>query len=493
MSLARKQKLMIGMIIMALLILIWQVSQLAQSKSGETSSAATLPQSVKKVSDTDNNSASSSNTTVPAITTGVDSPNDPGVNGSDNGQYNADNYNSDATLNAVNNNDTTNASANNTGNTSAASPSNKQNLGSTVQNGNNSIVVANDPKVIVNQQKYLQLVAQYQIAQLQKMIAEDEEEIAIARNHAARAMAETARITHANYFSTLSTVMPQSINHDYQLILTGQQGDFFVATIQKDGNFYDVKVGSKLPGDVRVVSINQNSVLIKDGDVQKLVTFSGISTLGAINSIQTAQANNVAQTAEPSTSGQSSDTGKIDHKPQVQQVSQTTTSGQAAQPQNPSELKSAANSTADKNTHAQTISAPTAGENTSGVANDKMTSAKKDSTVTAPAATTVNNNAAQTKGINSLIMNANPKEYTIQLIADDEMKAIDDYRIKNKLNNQAIPLSVKARGKKLYILVYGQYSTSAAAEEAIKQLPRSALQWHPFIRQIGDVQRGILG
>lgn len=487
MRVQRKQNVMIGMIVLVLLILIWQVSQLVKSESGESSSAATLSDSDKNANLAANNNSPATVTATPAITTDVNATNDPAFN---DGLNNADssNTNNNASVDSANN-----------------SPKSQRTvLGSIVHTDGDAVVVTDDPKVTVNQQKYLQLVAQYQIAQLQRMIAEDEEAIAVARNHAAKAIAETAHINNAQFFSAISSVMPQTINHDYELIFTGQQGNLFAATLQKDGHFYDVRIGTRLPDDTQVVSINQDSVLLKKNNEQKLVTFSGVSNLATANAgqDQTLTQNNTSANADVIAVNVSSNSTQQ----QPKNIGNVNSNFNPAIPVPAAVKKTISVAKAISNNDANDAAVAVAARNDSqvkqlnaGINNHQQIKPKSNVVADATDRSSTGSNTSpsgalgnQTQGINELIINANPNSYTIQLIADNEISAIHEYMQSNKLENQAIPLTTRIHGKNLYILVYGQYQTNDQAAAAIRHLPKSALLWHPFVRKIGDVQRGML-
>jgi|GEM_PF-3469575 len=128
-----------------------------------------------------------------------------------------------------------------------------------------------------NQSAYLRLVNEYQMAQLQRMIAEDNEAIAIAKQNAAKASSETAKLMGGS--SLMSTANnTQTNSNDYQLVYTGQQADnSWSATLKKNGQNLDVLVGSQLPDGSRVLSIDDNGVLLQQGTIKKLVTFSGVT------------------------------------------------------------------------------------------------------------------------------------------------------------------------------------------------------------------------
>lgn len=136
------------------------------------------------------------------------------------------------------------------------------------------------------QTEYLKLVNQYQMAQLQRMIAEDNEAIAVARRNAAQAMSDTTKLAGDGSVPISATSDSSGVS-GYELVYTGQQNDgSWTATLKKDGQTFDVDAGKLMPDGSQVISVDENGVLISqnNGAVKKLVTFSGEVVLGASSS-----------------------------------------------------------------------------------------------------------------------------------------------------------------------------------------------------------------
>lgn len=130
---------------------------------------------------------------------------------------------------------------------------------------------------IMARTEYMRLFNEYQVAQLQRMIAENNEAIAMAKRNAAQAVSDMAK---------LLTGVPQSSKMTnngiatlgYELIFTSQQNDGrWTATLKKHGQSYNIIAGQRLADGSKVVSIDENSVLLtKDSGLSKeLITFSG--------------------------------------------------------------------------------------------------------------------------------------------------------------------------------------------------------------------------
>lgn len=123
------------------------------------------------------------------------------------------------------------------------------------------------------QEEYLRLVREYQMAQIQRMIAEDNQAIALAKQRAAEAMVQTSKLLGNGNV----TVNNNNNNvRGYQLVYTGEQEQGgWTATLKKDNQTFDVMEGKQLPDGFRVESIDENGVVLMQGSVKKLITFSG--------------------------------------------------------------------------------------------------------------------------------------------------------------------------------------------------------------------------
>lgn len=97
----------------------------------------------------------------------------------------------------------------------------------------------------------------------------------------------------------------------------------------------------------------------------------------------------------------------------------------------------------------------------------------------------------QLPGVYHKIMHENPASYTIQLIADSGLYSLYEYMRAYCLGYASVPLHTKHLGKNWYVLIYGQFNSVYQANVALQQFPSSALKWRPFVRKMSDVQRMI--
>ncbi len=231
-----------------------------------------------------------------------------------------------------------------------------------------------------SQSEYLRLVNEYQMAQLQRMIAEDNEAIAIAKRNAIQAGQDTAKIVGGSaddLTAGAAATNTDQNSQDYSLVYTGQQGDGqWTATLKKNGQTFDVVTGGQLPDGFHIQSIDENGVVLTQGTVKKLVTFSGV--MQSANSILTTPPDAPTQTPAPTpttaTSPQSNADGSagptVTSLPPTADAGATDTSDDSGQPAavlpaNPSPAQNPfknGNVVSNSNQAANPIPAPTPGK-----------------------------------------------------------------------------------------------------------------------------------
>lgn len=137
------------------------------------------------------------------------------------------------------------------------------------QQGNNEFKVSTNTN----------LYQEYLTAQIQRLIAENNEAIALAKRNAAQAMKETLAITTPIINSNKSS----HSCFGYELVFTGQQSSgALTASLKRNGKILDVKLGDVIPDGVKVVRIDEAGVSLQRGNIKDLLTFNG--EFGTINS-----------------------------------------------------------------------------------------------------------------------------------------------------------------------------------------------------------------
>jgi len=91
----------------------------------------------------------------------------------------------------------------------------------------------------------------------------------------------------------------------------------------------------------------------------------------------------------------------------------------------------------------------------------------------------------------SWVLNQDSKHYTLQIVAGESLKTIEEFIGEHKLfNNIAFYRSVR-KNKPWYGLIYGVYPHKQAAISAINQLPQKLQRLNPWVRSISSIKKDI--
>ncbi len=319
---------------------------------------------------------------------------------------------------------------------------------------------SSSPEINENQQQYLALVNEYQLVEIQRLIAQDQAAIASARASMAESLSKMnqAGAGNAGGAGALASSIAAANNQpgDYELIYTGQDNGEWSATLKRNGQFNDVTAGSVLPDGDKVLSVDDNGVLIQQGDVKKLVTFNGVTVVN----------NKPAdQYTAPEAAGLQS---------------QFQTPVQTPAPAAKSAIKKESKST-------QTTTQTTTKVTTQDTGPSPVVPAEKPLVLPKVVAT---NALPVVPNVNTRfdITNTNKRYYTIQLVSEADFDAVKAFVAQNGLKNKAQVVKVWRNEKPWYIAVMGEYSNSAAANRAIQKLPLAVCDEGPFARRIQDVR-----
>ncbi|HEV2613704.1 MAG TPA: SPOR domain-containing protein [Gammaproteobacteria bacterium] len=296
------------------------------------------------------------------------------------------------------------------------------------------------------QKQYMKLVNEYQLLQMQGMIAQQQATIAKSRAQTAEALSKINDLSGAGDASIadLNVATPATNESgDYELIYTGQENGQWTATLKKGGQFNDVTAGSVLPDGTKVLSVDDNGVLIDENNVKKIVTFNGITPFTA-----------------PAPSAPA-----------------------------PTPVAVAPIAVAPVVAHAAPVVAPAPVVVAKPVAlvapAKKPTAAEVASAPLAPKVVATSPPAFD-------ITTANKNHYTVQLIANKTEDTVSQFIEQNKLGGKALSIKTKTQGKLWYIGVYGDFLTVDEANKAIEGLPSTAKTEGPFVRRIGNVLKGVV-
>ena len=101
--------------------------------------------------------------------------------------------------------------------------------------------------------------------------------------------------------------------------------------------------------------------------------------------------------------------------------------------------------------------------------------------------------ASASSAANLGIMKMPASHYTLQIMASSQMVTIQNFVKSHHLGFAAKTYQTTARDNPLYVLIYGNYPTRAAAQAAKSHLPTNVQAMHPWVRSFGDIQQAIRG
>lgn len=130
------------------------------------------------------------------------------------------------------------------------------------------------------QKAYLNMVNQYELAKMRRRLLDEQAAIAAAQHRIAVLNKETREVNgnlkdlkeNNNDVSLVSGDHPGQ----FQLSYVDRQAGHWSATLNKEGRYYPVHIGSKLVGGSTITDINRQGVTLRMGDKQEKITFDGI-------------------------------------------------------------------------------------------------------------------------------------------------------------------------------------------------------------------------
>ncbi len=89
------------------------------------------------------------------------------------------------------------------------------------------------------------------------------------------------------------------------------------------------------------------------------------------------------------------------------------------------------------------------------------------------------------------ILQQNPKEYTLQLLATINETSLIDFIKKHNIQAEVAYYRSKKSGKTWYSLVYGTYNTYSLAQQTVQELPPKLKKLKPWVRNFSQIQKRI--
>lgn len=146
-----------------------------------------------------------------------------------------------------------------------------------------SAAAPNSMNLAPEQQQYMQISSQYELAKLQRRLLEEQVAMSDARNRIADTENRTNQLSSANAgASALGGGAALYTNGDpYRLSYLSQQGDLWNATIVVNGEFKNVAVGDTLFDGSKITAVDQQGVTLLKGDQKLRLTFGGVKPITA--------------------------------------------------------------------------------------------------------------------------------------------------------------------------------------------------------------------
>ncbi|CNE71322.1 SPOR domain-containing protein [Yersinia mollaretii] len=124
------------------------------------------------------------------------------------------------------------------------------------------------------------------------------------------------------------------------------------------------------------------------------------------------------------------------------------------------------------------------------VTKSPSTSHKKPTTAVSPAASAVPAKSGSANGSSSALKNAPSSHFTLQLSSASRSDTLNAYAKQQKLSDYHV-YETKRDGKPWYILVSGNYASSADAKRAITTLPADVQAKKPWVKPVQQVQQDL--
>lgn len=145
-----------------------------------------------------------------------------------------------------------------------------------------------------NQQEYLKLVNQFELAKMQRQLLQEQAAIARARHEIVVMNNQTSKISGSDVSAVGSSVNLGAVganNSDpFQLGYLDYQHGSWTAALVRDGRYLNVQPGTLLPGGVKIIAINHKGVIINDKKDRELVSFNGTIALPKMMAVNTKKA-----------------------------------------------------------------------------------------------------------------------------------------------------------------------------------------------------------
>lgn len=343
-----------------------------------------------------------------------------------------------------------------------------------------------------SQRQYLKLVNQYQLVKMQRMVADEQAAMVSSKEKIAEANQQIAKMSGGvvqNSASILDNSPSSTSPTGYQLMYIDYQNGHWTATLNKNGQFQEVEVGTTLSDGTRILKIDQNGAVINQSGKTYLLNFYGSTSLA-----NTTVLNKPPIVRTPADSyrlhGAPSLNPLVVAPPKPKKQTHKTTITHTQKKQVVMQVKPAA--------PAITLDAPLTTNQAKALLEPTKTGLDLSSQEK-NAMLKLENGAANNTAMNNVnytadekyLLSLPPHDYTLQVLGSYNVSDLTKLMQTNNLQGKAYIFHTYYMGKDWYVLVYGTYTTETQALQAMKNMPKALQESKPWVRQLADVHAAI--
>jgi len=337
--------------------------------------------------------------------------------------------------------------------------------------------------LLKSQQEYLNIVNQYELAKMRRQLLEEQAAIAETKRKILEINTQTQKL-QATVISAAGNSATNSVSIPYQLTYLDQQDGQWSATLSNAGRFFEVTVGTSLPGGIVVESVDKNGVVVVDHKKRLRLSFDGLVALHERATPQRIPVSASARETDQATRLQS----------QLYELKQKLAEQKAKQ--------QAARLAALRKQHEEQALARKLGLDSIELNVKVPELFSASSMLQRPAALTNGEHlsarlvapeemdpglAANVK----LILQRPDQHYAIELVASQKEYVVDNFIEAHQLQEDTLKYMTFRRGKPFYVLIYGDYADEANALRALDALPSSIKLESSTIHKYAEIKHAI--
>ncbi len=130
-----------------------------------------------------------------------------------------------------------------------------------------------------NQQAYLKMINEYELAKMQRQLLDEKTAIATAQNKIIALNQKNRALGAKVPTTTTAGLMSDTSEQPFRLSYLDKQEDQWSATLSRGDEYQQVTLGSLLPGDYKVTDISHQGVVLQKDSTRQMITFNGVVNL----------------------------------------------------------------------------------------------------------------------------------------------------------------------------------------------------------------------